>query len=293
MLTAISTQERLTSAAETAGLKRTRKGLFGPGQGKADWKLAMGPFGAVSLTRPHSLGENQRLLIEHSAWSGPVKLQKSGDGTLARIDLFFGSLLSEQHGLLLDEEELDRAQGLLSDVLGRVPEYFNGREQIDGWQPPAARLLSEWLNEAGHEAAIDKDDNLRLAVKRRGCDGQIRVNRQPGRLRFTMPLGQWEQLEPAAEAAVLALAEEANARSRLVRIAWIEDEAARRCEAQVDLAGLPIRDPASGLQEALWKEMVRAALDGLELALRRLGLELNALAEKKNEDFAALLVAGE
>ena len=36
----------------------------------------------------------------------------------------------------------------------------------------------------------------------------------------------------------------------------------------------------------MWQEMIRTTIDGLELALRRLGLELNGLAEPENGELA-------
>ena len=113
------------------------------------------------------------------------------------------------------------------------------------------------------------------------------MERATGGLRITMLLGEWRELDTAAESAMLALADEANTRSRLVRIAWVEDEKqGRRCEAQVDLSGLPFEEPLHDAAGTMWKEMVRATVDGLELALRRLGLELNGLAEPKNGELA-------
>ena len=51
MLTAISSDERLVFAAETAGLKRSRGGLFGAGKEKADWAIEIDPSGGLTLRR--------------------------------------------------------------------------------------------------------------------------------------------------------------------------------------------------------------------------------------------------
>lgn len=154
-------------------------------------------------------------------------------------------------------------------------------------------MIGNWLTEAGHETAIDKKGHLRLTVKRRGCDGQIRIERQEGRLRLALTLGRWSKLEPSAEAAILRLAGEANTRSRLVRIAWLEKEGFHYCQAQVDLTGLPVgselNSPLAGPRALMWKGMVQAAVDALKLALKRLGLELPALGDPKNKTLAEMV----
>jgi hypothetical protein len=294
MLTATSRDERLACAAEAAGLKRTRKGLFGAGSGKADAAMDISPLGALTLTRPW-IAENERdLLMTHARWRGPVKLLRQQEAVVQRIELFLGPTIEDDDEGALDDFERRRRQEFLTDVLNGVPAWVDGLEQLQGWEPPPARLVCDWLNAAGHEAAIDSEDNLRLALKRRGCDGQIRVERQPGRMRFSMLLGEWSKLAEAPERAMLALADEANSRTRLVRIAWIEaEENGRRCEAQVDLSGLPYAEPLDDAAGTAWKETVRMTVDGLELALRRLGLELNALADEKNRELVEAFAKGE
>jgi hypothetical protein len=261
--------------------------LFGAGKEKADWSIEINPSGGLTLRRPWPETEERASLAVHAAWRGPVKLRREGNAVVQQIEMFFGPLLSEEQGMALDEEEQTRAQAFLAELLNRIPTWIGGVEGVSGWEPPPAQMMSDWLNAAGHEAAIDQEENLRMALKRRGCDGQIRVERATGRLRFTMLLGEWRDLDAETEQAMLALADEANTRSRLVRIAWLEnDENARRCEAQVDLSGLPFDEPLDDAAGTMWKEMVRATVDGLELALRRLGLELNGLAEPANRDLA-------
>ena len=52
------------------------------------------------------------------------------------------------------------------------------------------------------------------------------------------------------------------------------------------MSGLPFEQPLDDAAGTMWKEMIRATVDGLELALRRLGLELNGLAEPGNRALA-------
>lgn len=284
--TATETESTLSLAAKAAGLKQTQKGLFGLGKGKADWQIECSPTGGFMLTRPWD-GADDCLMSAHATWRGPVKLKRDGGKVVQSIELFLGSQLTAGQNWALDDDEQQLVQDLLTGILTRVPQWLDGSEEIDGWQPPSAKMLCEWLNAAGLEAAIDKDDNLRLALKRRGCDGQIRVEGDEGRLRFTMKLGEWRDLDETVERAMLELADEVNSHSRLVRIAWRTGENdSRQCEAQVDLSGLPNNEPLDGPAETMWTEMVRAAIDGLELALRRLGLELNGLAEPANRELA-------
>ncbi len=120
----------------------------------------------------------------------------------------------------------------------------------------------------------------------------MRVQRRTGRLRFVMPLGRWKNLDDAARDALLALGHAANAHCRLTRIAWVEEDGATRCEAQVDLTGLPAPEGEASFSrasEAMWKAMVQMTVSGLELALRRLGLEMPALADPKNREVAEAL----
>ena len=70
----------------------------------------------------------------------------------------------------------------------RAPQEWNFQttETIDGifnreirraWPAgslPEAKVLAAWLGQVGHESAIDEAKNLRLTLKSRGCDGQVR-----------------------------------------------------------------------------------------------------------------------
>src|SRR5262249_46800134 len=108
------------------------------------------------------------------------------------------------------------------------------------------------------------------------------IERAADRLRLTLPLGTWSALAPAAQTAMRALAGEANACSRLVRIAWQAEGNACRCTAQVDLTGLPVPGASDPARRRLWRDMLRLGMAGLDLALRRLALELGVLAETQN-----------
>ena len=45
-----------------------------------------------------------------------------------------------------------------------------------------------------------------------------------------------------------------------------------------------VMDDANSVGKAVWSETLLAALDGLQLTLNRLGLELDALADPANSD---------
>lgn len=145
------------------------------------------------------------------------------------------------------------------------------------WTAPAAKQMSRWLVEAGFEPAIDKDENLRLTLKRPGCDGAVRVERGSGRCRIFLPLGAWPTLAPVCEQAMCLLANFVNGQCRLGRIALHREGDARRFESQADLRGLPLLGDA--IHDRLWREMMAMSVKAMELALRQLGLELPLLAE--------------
>lgn len=286
MLTMNSKEGRLISAAAAAGLRRTKQGQFGVGKKKANWSMTIGPTGRLTVTRPWEKSADD-LLTTHANWCGPVKLLREGNTVIQRLDVFLGQLLSAEHCMTRDDDEQARVEEFLVDLLKAVPVWLSGVDHYDGWTPPSAETLSNWLVEAGHECAIDKQDNLRFAIKRRGCDGQIRVERDNGRLRFVMLLGEWDTLADSAKQSLFHLSAEANSQSRLVRVAWTAGEKeSLRCEAQVDLSGLPFHEPLEEAGKTMWGEMIRATVDGLELALRRLGLELNSLADPSNHELA-------
>jgi hypothetical protein len=114
----------------------------------------------------------------------------------------------------------------------------------------------------------------------------VRIERGDGRLGFLLPLGRWKGLNEVAAGAMKRLCRHVNDRSRLVRIAWLAAEAETRCEAQVDLSGLPTAPMPHPHVDMIWREMTRLAIGGLELALRQLGLELAVLADGAHRELA-------
>jgi hypothetical protein len=226
------------------------------------------------------------VLSAHADWSGPLKLERDHDEVWQPWSVAVRSVLRLGGSEMCDEESAAGEQRLLRDLAALANDPF---QSFAGWEPPAANLLAGWLAEAGREAQIDDAGNLRLVVKRHACDGQIRVERRTGRLRFVLPLGGWTALSDAARAAVIELADEANSRTALARVAWIEEPDRCRCEGQVDLTGLPL--PAQETPERLefWRLMTGLAVDGLEILLRRLGLELDVLAEERQHAVRELM----
>jgi hypothetical protein len=150
--------------------------------------------------------------------------------------------------------------------------------------PPVDELLRR-LADLGHEAAVDEHGDLRTSLKRRGCDLQVKAAVGRGRLRFSMHLGRFAKLSPAATAAMLSLVQQANDHTRLARLIWKLEDQALRVGAQVDLTGLPaeLGRPACA---ALWDSTIAMTMASLELVLRRLGLELQILADPAQQQLA-------
>jgi hypothetical protein len=246
----------------------------------AGWELIRSPGGWLTWKRPFT-GDDMEVL-PHASWAGPIKLVNIRGRLEQRIEVFPGSNLEQ-----LDEEAALDCMALVED-LQRLS-WFRAPGKCDpDWQPPAAEVLVGWLSDAGIECAVDQDKNVRFTRKRRGCDGQVKITRGPALLRLTLPLGRWQKLDPDVEKVMLHLATLANARSRLVRIAWISEDDTRRCEAQVDLTELP--EATEPGRERMWRAMLTMAVAGTELALRQLGLELPLLAEPGNRELVDLFL---
>lgn len=252
------------------------------------WQVTRDAGGWLTMSRPFEVPEERDILEVHSDWAGPVKLTENDGEGEQRFEVFLGR--NPEADPLLDEEAAHEAERLVAEIVDRAS-AFAGQTMMAGWEPPSAEALAGHLHATGHETAIDKEQNLRLTLKRPGCDGQVRIERSPGRLRFALPLGRWTDLEPVAETAMRLVATDVNRRTRLVRIGWIPEAKASRCEAQVDLGGLPAGTNSNACRDALWREMVRMAVGGLELALRQLGLELPVLADPRHRELAEVLVA--
>lgn len=269
--------------------KRSSSGRWAVNGLKADWQVERSPDGWLTVRSPFSEAGGQNLLALHGDWAGPVKLVERQGRVERRVEFCLGQPGAADEDTL-DEEAAREAEELQVDLLKLVVRLDAGAKGND-WQPPPAEALAGWLAQCGRETAIDQQQNLRLTLKRRGCDGQARIERGEGRLRLVLPLGQWPELDPVAHDAMRLLAGSANSRSRLVRIAWLTEGSGRRCEAQVDLSGLPTGTEPNGARERLWQETLTLAVSGLELALRQLGVELLVLAEPRNRELAALVLA--
>jgi hypothetical protein len=254
----------------------------------ADWDFTCTAAGWFLGRRDFAVPEGQDHLAIHGTWSGPVKLVDRAGRIEQRVEILLGQNQEGPEGLFQDEEAARNAEALLQELL-QTSCFADPALEDTAWQPPATEALAGWFADAGVESAIDREQNLRLTLKRRGCDGQVRVERGAGRLRLLLPLGQWQQLEAASEDAMRNLARAANSQSRLLRIAWLPQDSGRRCEAQVDLSGLPGADSLESRRQQLWREMLRRSVAGLELALRQLGLELPMLADPQNREVAELL----
>lgn len=236
----------------------------------------------VWLTLSRGLEENRPCCLDlHRDWAGPVKALDTEEGRIQRIDLHGAPDVTDP---MIDEEGAVAAERLMQNLHACADAWFAGKPLIHGWTPPPAKTLSTWLVEAGCEAAVDGEGHLRCTVKRRGRDGQIRVYREEGSLRFTMPLAQGKGLELETMGAMTRLAIEANARCKLARIARVKEEGDLCFEAQVDLSGLPWMEEADRPTLTLWQGMIRMTVLSLELALRRLGLELPLLADANHPE---------
>lgn len=263
---------------------RLRQNVCGAaGYGGSESAAVWGPNGWLTCAISYLDSGGQDPLVCHADFLGPVKLIGDG-GNIRRLTEVFVSreLFGDQ---IFDGESKEECDSLLTELDATVfADQSPGEQQP--WRPPEAERLVAWLRAGGFQPAVDDDGNLRLTLKARGCDGQVRVCRDDQRLRMTMRLGSWGNLDVEREQAMLRLARQANDRGRLARIAWIVEGNSRRCDAQVDLTGLPIGGPA----ERIWSDMLCMSMHGLGLALRRLGMELDALADPKNGAVAAQLI---
>jgi hypothetical protein len=253
-----------------------------------DTRVTWEQGGWLTQTLPYPVSQVEEPLELHGEWWRPTKLVGEGPACRQRTEVYLAASPAQDE--LLDDAGADE----LDEVLAEITESLFGRpvnEARAGWHPPAAGQLAQWLAEAGHSATIDEAQGLRLAVHDRGQEGQIKIVRKPGMLRMTMPLGPFTTVDPTAQRAMTLLARQANERGRLARIAWREEEGKQRYEAQVDLSGLPVG--TGRVRDQLWRDMVRLAIDGLELALRRLAVELEVLADPRQRALAAGLLGPE
>jgi hypothetical protein len=280
-------ESRLLRVARSGGLERRRNGLFGAAGAPGAWHVDHTTQGWLTLRRAFNLGEGNDALAVHASWVGPRKLVVGPQGIEERVDFFLGTPWTGEDDPALDSEAASVLERLASGLIQR---FCNQGQEASGerWVPPDQHQLSAWLHLAACETAVDADQNLRITLKRRGCDGQVRIERTGSRLRYVLPLGRWKELGDASRRAMRELCREANAGTRLVRVAWLASEGEQRCEAQVDLSELPLT-PAHPHVEMIWREMTRLAVGGLELVLRRLGLELGVLVDPAHHDLVAAI----
>lgn len=189
--------------------------------GPRGWLTAATDYDAVSEQDAADRdAADQDPLVCHGDWLGPQKLI-TVSGKLGRLTEVFVSheLFGDQS---LDFESSEQRDALFAALDAAV---FADRLPVENrsWRAPETAQLVKWLGADGFQPAVDDDGNLRLTLKARGCDGQVRLCREDQRLRLTMRLGSWSDLDRESETAMLDLARQANDRGRLARIAWIVD----------------------------------------------------------------------
>jgi hypothetical protein len=280
-MTMVSTTitERAEPAVGSSRRKSHPRRARRPDRAPAECRFDRNSLGWLTATRPvagYAVGEH---LSAHADWPGPVKLVRDHEATYQRIDFFLGKPAWAASDRSIDEEAAEDHTELAADLEAAARGLLTRDVDLDSWQGPPAEAIVDWLVADGRTAAVDRDGNIRLTIHRPACDGQVCFQCRPDRLQIVMTLGTWQQLAPSVEAAMLRLADEANARTRLVRIAWLVSDDKRRCVAQVDLTGLPGFDEQNAANHAMWRGMIEMGLAGLELVLRRLGRELSILAQ--------------
>ena len=272
-------RDRLARAGKLAGMKQKRDGQWvGKGQ---SWELRRHLAGFVSFWRPFSVADGEEPLSLHDAWAGPFKLAHRQGKLEQRFDFYVSPFLED-----LDEEVAGQLEQLLGQAMKQLAS-INQKSLDSNWQAPDSQKLLAWLSQGGNQVTLDEQQNLRMTLKRSGATARIRLIRENERLRFVLPLGQWEGIEPPVQGAILLLARRANAVNRLARVVWMSDENCHRVEAQVDLTGFA----SESLDETFWKETVHMSVGALDLAFRQLALEFRVLAEPVNRGFVDQMLA--
>ena len=272
-------KDRLARAGKLAGMKQERDGQW-VGKGHS-WELHRHLAGFLSFCRPFSVVDGEEPLTRHDAWAGPFKLAHRQGKLEQRCDFYFSPFF----------EDFDEGvSGQLELLLGQVMKQLDSisRNSLDPvWQVPDAQKLLSWLSQGGSQVTLDEQENLRMTLKRSGASARIRLIREDERLRFVLPLGQWEGIEPSVQRAILLLAGRANSVNRLARIVWRSDDNRHCVEAQVDLTGLV----TESIDEKFCKEMLHMSMAALELAFRQLALEFLVLADPVNRSFVDQFLA--
>ncbi len=223
--------------------------------------------------------------LSHDLWLGPIKGVTASGNRYLQVE-FFLSPLVDQHSL--DPQRTNDSAALLAELKELASDYLKGQplpSSWSSWLPPPVDWLHQCLTRLGYEVTADDLGGLRTSLPRRGCDLQAQATVGPGQLRFRMPLGSWKHISPAARIAMAALIQEANDRTHLARLAWLSRNGEIRIEAQVDLTALPadVDRPACA---ALWEHTLTVTMASLELLMRRLGLELQILADPAQRSLA-------
>ena len=265
-------EDRLARAAQIAGMKHKGDGRWA-GAGHS-WEVRRHPAGFVSFCRPFSVVDGEEPLTLHDSWAGPFKLAHRQGKLEQRCDLFVSPSFED-----LDEEVAGQLELLLGKVMQRL-DSINHHSLDPDWQAPDSQKLLDWLSQGGNQVTLDEQQNLRMTLKRSGATARIRLIRQGG-LRFVLPLGEWEGIDPSVQRAILLLAGRANDVNRLARIVWRSGENRHRVEAQVDLSGLATEN----IDEKFWQELIKTSVAALELAFRQLALEFLVLADPVNRSF--------
>jgi hypothetical protein len=254
-------------------------------RGAKHWRVDENSAGWVTYRRDCTLKNNQHPLAYHADWAGPVKLVESEHGgeLSLRYDFHLDQTLGHEGDPSIDSD-LAAENETLQAAFGLQAEAFDESPKIAGWTPPPVEEFKAWLHQCGYEPSEDEDHNLRLSIRRRGATGQVKLVREEGRLRLTMPLGRWGDLPPESRHAMQKLASLANTRCRLARIVWESTEKIDACEARVDLSGLPYTAHQSRRMESFWREMINLSMTALDLAVAQLAMELAVLAEDKEQE---------
>lgn len=246
--------------------------------------------GWLTYLRGCTLKNDQHPLAHHADWAGPVKLVESSHGgeLLVRYDFCLNQTLGHEGDPTIDADLASENETLENAFAARA-DAFDEQSRIDGWTPPPLESLIAWLRQSNYEPTEDEDHNLRLSIRRRGATGQVKLVREAGRLRLTMPLGRWGELPVENRHAMQKLASLANARCRLARIVWEASEKVDACEARIDLSGLPYTAHLSRRMESFWQETMRLSMTALDLAVTQLAMELAVLAEDKEQELVKLM----
>jgi len=297
--TSIFTEEGLARLAQHCGLRpasarsKRRRALLRGGAlwGDAHWGCTHRDDWLV-CSRRTSAPSGQEPLALHAGWRGPFKVTHRKNGDLdERAEFFLPRGPGSGFDPMVDADVNKEFEALVSGLLSSVASFDRGTPGVAGPvanTAPSAQDIRLWLREAGREATIDENQHLGLVLKRRGADGQVRIERGEGTLRVVMRLGGWKEVSPQAREAMLLLARQANSRIRLARIVWTENDNHTVCDAVCDLTGLPTSE---GVGQDFFKGMLGMAVSGLELALRQLGVELAILARPEGAEVVKLLLS--